>query len=306
MPRSLSTAAGVLPHRLPARDHHREKPAQVGVHSYEALARRAIGDQSAPFKMLEVARTWGDHFVVERDKIILRKALSSYVAAHAAGPWDVPKPVSVNVSVRSLLNDSYVDTLRETIAELHLDAGSVTLEIAERDAIEPWDGEQWRGAPHTYFHNRLAGIVRDVGVVFAVDDFGAGYASVSRVAELPLTQIKVDRGILHHRLALQELDLVVALARDPVERGETPTPRVVIVEGVDDESPITLRQIHKRGIRHVQGYVTGERGAPELRRLTTETCKDIAARVRGDDENRPAGLTHRDRPGDGVPLRRSA
>jgi EAL domain-containing protein (putative c-di-GMP-specific phosphodiesterase class I) len=283
-----------------------EAPAQVGVHSYEALARRSLEDQRAPFAMLQIAHTWGDHFVVERDKIILGKALSAYALAHADGPWDVQKPISVNVSVRSLLNDSYIETLRELISALHLDANSVTLEISEQDAIEPWAGEQWRDAPHTYFHNRLAAIARDVGVAFAVDDFGAGYASVSRMAELPLTQIKVDRAILYHRQALQELDLVVAVARDAIERGETHAARTVIVEGVDDQSPLTLRQIYKRGIKHVQGHITGERGAPELRRLNAEVRKDIAASVRGDDENRPAGIARGDRAGGGYPLRRGA
>ena len=272
-----------------------EKAAQVGVHSYEALARRTLDDQSAPFAMLQVAHTWGDHFVIERDKIILRKALSAYASAHANGPWDTQKPVSVNVSVRSLLDDSYVDTLREAIPAFHLDADKVTLEISEQDAIEPWDGEQWPEAPHTYFHKRLAAIVRDLGVAFAVDDFGAGYASLSRMSELPLTQIKVDRAILHHRQAVLELDLVVAVARDTHDR-------VVIVEGVDAESPLTLQQIHKRGIKHVQGHITGERGTPDLRPLTTELRKDIAARVRGDDGHRPATLT-RTEP---LPLRREA
>lgn len=279
-----------------------EAARQVGVHSYEALARRSLEDQSAPFAMLQVAHTWGDHFVVERDKIILRRALSAYAQAHADGPWDVQKPIAVNVSVRSLLNDSYIETLDQLISDLHLDANSVTLEISEQDAIEPWAGEQWREAPHTHFHNRLAAIAREVGVAFALDDFGTGYASLSRMAELPLTQIKVDRGILHHRQALQELDLVVAVARDAMERGETHTARAVIVEGVDDQSPLSLRQIYKRGIKHVQGHITGERGAPELRRLNAEVRTDIAARVRGDDESRPTGLT---RVAD-IPLQRGA
>jgi EAL domain-containing protein (putative c-di-GMP-specific phosphodiesterase class I) len=283
-----------------------EAARQVGVHSYEALARRSLEDQSAPFAMLRVAHTWGDHFVVERDKIILRRALSAYARAHADGPWDVQKPVAVNVSVRSLLNDSYIETLDELISALRLDPNSVTLEISEQDAIEPWAGEQWGEAPHTHFHNRLAAIARDVGVAFALDDFGTGYASLSRMAELPLTQIKVDRGILHHRQALHELDLVVAVARDAMERGETHTARAVIVEGVDAQSPLTLRQIYKRGIKHVQGHITGERGAPELRRLNAEVRSDIAARVRGDDAGRPSGLARADRTEDVRPLRRGA
>jgi len=278
-----------------------EAPSQVSVHSYEALARRSLDDQSAPWLMLQLAHRWGDHFVIERDKIILRKALSAYSSAHDRGPWEVQKPVSVNVSVRSLLNDSYVETLRELIAALRLDPNAVTLEISEQDPIEPWPGEQWPEAPHTYFHNRLAAIARDVGVAFAVDDFGAGYASISRMAELPLTQIKVDRAILHHRQALQELDLVVTVARD-----EAHATRVVIVEGVDDKSPLTLRQIYKRGIKHVQGHITGERGGPDLRRLTSEVREEIAARVRGDNEGRPMGLTRSESTGNVRALRRGA
>ncbi|MFI5896057.1 EAL domain-containing protein [Actinoplanes sp. NPDC051513] len=264
--------------------------ANVSVHSYEALARRSLDESRAPFAMLQIARTWGDRFVVERDKVILRSALRSYAVAHAEGPWDEPKPVSVNVSVRALLDDSYVETLREAIAEASLRPDAVTLEISEQDPIEPRDGEQWPDEPHAYFHKRLAAIARDVGVAFAVDDFGTGYASLSRMAELPLTQIKVDRAILHHPQALQELALVVAVARD-TSHG----PRVVIVEGVDDESPLTLRQIFERRIKHIQGYITREPAAPRLRRLRHEARKEIAALVRGDDGNRPSRLAAEER-----------
>ena len=282
-----------------------ESAGQVGVHSYEALARHSLADQSAPFALLQLAHTWGNHFVVERDKIILGKALTSYTLAHANSAWngDVPKPVSVNVSVRSLLDDTYVETLRQLIDELQLHPNAVTLEISEQDAIEPWAGEQWGEAPLTYFNRRLAAIVGDVGVAFALDDFGTGQASLSRMAELPLTHIKIDRAILHHRQAIQELKLVVAVSRDAIDRGETHTPRPVIVEGVDHESPVSLRQIYRAGIRHIQGYITGERGTPDLRLLTAEIRKDIAARVRGDDENRPTELGRADRD---APLRRSA
>jgi EAL domain-containing protein (putative c-di-GMP-specific phosphodiesterase class I) len=224
--------------------------------------------------------------------------LRSYAEANAAGPWDEPKPVSVNVSVRALLNDSYVETLRVAIAEARLTPAAVTLEISEQDPIEPRDGEQWPDEPHAYFHKRLVTIARDVGVAFAVDDFGTGYASLSRMAELPLTQIKVDRAILHHPQALQELSLVVAVARDTSH-----TPRVVIVEGVDDESPLTLRQIFERKIKHVQGYITREPAAPRLRRLRPEARKEIAARVRGDDGHRPSRLADE---GGVFPLQRGA
>ncbi|MGK5678145.1 EAL domain-containing protein [Actinoplanes sp. URMC 104] len=270
---------------------------RVEVHSYEALARRSPTDQRAPVVMLRLAEVWGDRFVVERDKVILRMALTAYAQAHAEGPWREPKPLSVNVAVRSLLSDAYVEVLRTTVAELGLDPAAVTLEISEQDPIEPRRGEQWAEAPHAYFHNRLAAIARDVGVAFAVDDFGEGYASLSRMAELPLTQIKVDRAILHHPLAAKELSLVMDTARYAGH-----PPRVVIVEGVDNESPLTLREIYEQRIRHVQGYITQQPAAPTLSTLPPEVCERIAALVRGDDEHRGTLMTR----ADDLPLQRGA
>ena len=278
----------------------------VGVHSYEALARRSPDDLSAPVNVLQIAHVWGDRFVVERDTVIAHKALTAYAEAHTASrSWDLPKPVSVNVSVRSLLSDAYVASLRQAIAAAELDPNAVTLEISEQDPIEPGPGEKWLDEPHTYFHNRLAAVARDLGVAFAVDDFGSGYASVSRMAELPLTQIKVDRSVLHHPRALQELALVVDVARHAVERGETHAPRVVIVEGVDFASPLTLKQIFDRSIKHVQGYITRQPADRELRPMTIEVRNEIAARVRGDDVHRPAAARP-DRAESGRPLRRGA
>ena len=275
--------------------------ANVGVHSYEALARRSLDESRAPVAMLQIARIWGDRFVVERDKVILRTALRSYAEANAAGPWDgaeagLGQRLGPGAAQRLVRGDA---AGRDRRGRPH--PGAVTLEISEQDPIEPRDGEQWPDEPHAYFHKRLATIARDVGVAFAVDDFGTGYASLSRMAELPLTQIKVDRAILHHPQALQELTWWCV--RGAVDRDTSHTPRVVIVEGVDDESPLTLRQIFERKIKHVQGYITREPASPRLRRLRPEARKEIAARVRGDDGHRPSRLADE---GGVFPLQRGA
>ncbi|HET6530555.1 MAG TPA: EAL domain-containing protein [Actinoplanes sp.] len=279
---------------------------QVGVHSYEALARRSPADLSAPVALLQTAHAWGDRLVVERDEIIVAKALSAYARAHHDCPWDLPKPVSVNVAVRSLLSDSYVNSLQLALEASELNPDGVTLEISEQDPIQPRTDEQWPDEPHAYFQKRLVQIGRDLRVSFAVDDFGSDYASLCRMAELPLTQIKVDRAVLHHSTAIEELQFVEKIARHAHDRGETHTSRVVIVEGVDDRSPVTLRQLYNIPIRHVQGYITREPAAPVLRQLSDDVREDIAARVRGDDEKRQTGPARGDRAGRRPSLRRSA
>jgi EAL domain-containing protein (putative c-di-GMP-specific phosphodiesterase class I) len=285
-----------------------ESPKQVGIHSYEALARRSVAEQSAPVPLLELAHTWGDHFVVERDKIILGKALTAYALAHGRSTWnqEIPKPVSVNVSVRSLLDDSYIDTLRQLITQLELPPHVITLEISERDAIEPWNGEHWEGAHHSFFNKRLVQVAQDLEVSFALDDFGTGHASLDRMSGLTITHIKIDRAILFHRQAIEELELVVSIARDAFDRGEAHAARPVIVEGVEHDCPVSLNEIYASGIRHIQGYITGQRGAPDLRHLSLEVRKDIAARVRhhlGDVEAAPPGVGRGDPPVAPEPIR---
>src|SRR5206468_7067755 len=119
------------------------RPAGVGIHSYEALARRAESEMRAPLNVLQAAHAWGDRFIIERDAMLLTKAIHSYAEAHANGPWDVTKPVSVNVAVRSLLSDAYVAMVRNALAEADLDPRTVTLEISEQDAIRPAADEVW-------------------------------------------------------------------------------------------------------------------------------------------------------------------
>lgn len=256
----------------------------VAIHSYEALARRAEGELRAPVSILRIAHEWGDRFIIERDAVLLNKAIQSYTQADIEAPWDVTKPISINVAVRSLLSDGYLGVMRNALHEVSLDPRVVTLEISEQDPIRPRDGEVWPQEPLVFFHRRLTQLARDLEISFAVDDFGVGYSSLARMAELPLTQIKVDRAVLHHPMALDELELVMRVARYSSDLGHAPSPRVVIVEGFDHESPVTLHQLYHKRIRYVQGFIAEEPAATSLRPLNNAVRERIAALVRGEHD----------------------
>ncbi|MEH1014269.1 EAL domain-containing protein [Micromonospora sp. CPCC 206060] len=264
------------------------RPHGVAVHSYEALARRAESEVRAPLTALQMAHVWGDRFIIERDALLFERAIRSYAEADADTSWDGTKPVSINVAVRSLLSDSYIAQVRNALVDTSLDPRTVTLEISEQDAIQPGPDEVWPQEPLTYFHNRLTSLARDLEISFAVDDFGVGYSSLARMAELPLTQIKVDRAVLHHPLALKELDLVTRVAYHASDLGQAPNPRAVIVEGFDEHAPVTLADIYNLRIRYVQGFICGETPSTSLRPLGQEVRERIAALVRGEDDQRPA------------------
>ncbi|MEH0818912.1 EAL domain-containing protein [Micromonospora sp. CPCC 205714] len=260
-----------------------QRPAGVSIQSYEALARRTEKEKRAPFMALQMAHVWGDRFIIERDTQLLEKAITSYADADADAPWQGTKPLSVNVAVRSLLSDSYLSHVSRALAEAGFHPRTLTLEISEQDPIQPDPGEQWPQEPLAYFHRRLTHLARELRIQFAVDDFGVGYASLARMAELPLTQIKVDRAVLHHPLAVEELALVARVARDALDRGHAPQARAVIVEGYDDEAPVGLKQIYDLGIHHVQGYFCGEVATTALHPLDQTVRDRVATRVRGEE-----------------------
>ncbi|MFD6752504.1 MULTISPECIES: EAL domain-containing protein [Micromonospora] len=258
------------------------RPSGVSVHSYEALARRGDPERGAPVKALNMARVWGDRFIIERDVVLARKAIHSYAKADTESEWQGTKPLSINVAVRSLLSDSYLHQVTKALDEANLNPRVLTLEISEQDPIEPAPGEQWPHDPLVYFHSRLTKLTSDLGISFAMDDFGVGHASLARMAELHLTQIKVDRAVLQHPMAIEELELVVQVAGYARTRGQAPNPRAVILEGFDDEAPLTLQQVYEVGIHHVQGYFSGQPGSATLRPLDSTVQKRIAALVSGE------------------------
>lgn len=267
-------------------------PRNVGVHSYEALARRDAEASHAPGRMLEAAHSWGDRFIIERDGVLANRAIHSYAKAHDRGPWqsDPPRPLSINVAVRALLSDAYLRLVREAIDDAEISPRAVTLEISERDRIAPEFDERWLPDPDTYFRNRLAELSERLGVTFAVDDFGVGYASLHRLSTLALAQIKVDRAILQHpvELARKELELVVEIATYARRRGDAPVARDVVVEGVDDDARISLAEIYRSGIHLVQGHVNEMPAATELTAPSQDLKQRIAEKVRGEGDANPA------------------
>jgi EAL domain-containing protein (putative c-di-GMP-specific phosphodiesterase class I) len=136
-----------------------------------------------------------------------------------------------------------------------------------------------------FFRERLVAIASRLQVNFAVDDFGVDHASLERISKLALTQIKVDRDILHHPRGLDELRLVVEIAQDTLQHGSGPAAREVVVEGFDGLSEVTLKDIYDLGIMYVQGHIAQQPAATQLKALDKNVRRTIAALVRGEHEH---------------------
>ena len=146
--------------------------------------------------------------------------------------------VSVNLSARSLLTTAALDLLQGL--PLH----RVVLELTEHAAIDDYQVLTGMLAP-----------LRSAGLRVAVDDTGAGYASLRHVLLLGADLIKLDRSLVSD-LAADPVRhaLVAALTRFAVD-----TDSRVVAEGV--ETTEELAALENLGVHYAQGYLLG-RPAP--------------------------------------------
>ncbi len=96
-----------------------------------------------------------------------------------------PPPVAVNLSELDLERSDLVELILAAAARHNLPAGAVELEITET----------FLGKQSEQTINLLQRL-RDWSFSIAIDDFGTGYSSLSKLAELPLSVLKIDRAFL--------------------------------------------------------------------------------------------------------------
>lgn len=93
--------------------------------------------------------------------------------------------VSVNLSVKQLIDSRLLENLRLTIDETGLPAGNLELEVTESSVMDNIES-----AIDTLRK------IRATGVEISIDDFGTGFSSLSYLKRLPLDVLKIDRSFV--------------------------------------------------------------------------------------------------------------
>jgi diguanylate cyclase len=95
---------------------------------------------------------------------------------------------------------------------------------------------------------RLLGRLHDLGVGVAIDDFGEGFSSLSRLRELPVEQLKIDRSFMRDVPASEGASAVItAIIRLAEALGRT-----VVAEGVETEEQVLF--LAEQGCPLAQGF----------------------------------------------------
>ena len=91
-------------------------------------------------------------------------------------------PVSVNVSGVQLKQKNFVETIGNILAESNIDPQLLELELTENIVFQNIENNM-----------QILKQLRDLGIKLAIDDFGAGYSTLSHLARLPINTIKIDQ-----------------------------------------------------------------------------------------------------------------
>lgn len=227
---------------------------ELDIVSWEALARDP-DTKAAPVDLFQAAELWGREFVTELDLYCLRNAVTEYKRLWREERADEQiHPLSVNVYPETLFRSAYKRELKSIIRDEDIIKGhNLILEVSEKRPLPDAVLEEIlpTGAdPIDTFVDVLHSYSRELNIGFAVDDFGVGHSSVSRLAKLELDHVKIDREILHH----PHPDCTIAFVLEIVHRSH-PHPIRVVLEGFDGESNITLGTLYNLGINYIQGHL---------------------------------------------------
>jgi EAL domain-containing protein (putative c-di-GMP-specific phosphodiesterase class I) len=243
--------------------------------AWEALARDP-STMKAPTDLFRAAEMWGIEFKTELDLYFLNLATQEYNKARnklQLQRYHEVLPLSVNVYPDSLMRDAYLKAVQNIVGNKIIPPGKLILEISEKSALPQtsyWNDEilTWES-----FRRRLREYARKgTGVRFAIDDFGVGHASVSRLIGLNLEYVKIDREVLNY--AEEVRDRVVTFVHDALIEADHYTPHI-IMEGVDQNYPISLRSLLEIGANSIQGYIVDRPVSEIYARLSDEQYNQL-------------------------------
>jgi diguanylate cyclase (GGDEF)-like protein len=178
--------------------------------------------------------------------VVLRRAAAAAQELAAAG-WCLP--VAVNLSASCLTDDDLPGEVAAALDETGLPAGTLVLEVTESAIMQDPDAA-------------VAALVRltEQGVRVSIDDYGTGHSSLSYLARLPATELKLDASFVSQLLRDERTVTIVAGTIDLAHRLGIR----VTAEGVEDRA--TAQRLRELACDTAQGFVhSGALPVAELR-----------------------------------------
>jgi len=193
-----------------------------------------------------------DHFIPAAERYILMPMVDRWILSHLLGrqaeqlrAWHERHPDSflfaVNLSATTLMDEGFLPFLKRQFEDNRVPYASICFEVTETTAIADF------GRARSFMH-----ALGDLGSSFAVDDFGAGFASYTYLKSLPLKYLKIDGSFVRHL----ETDAVDRALVESINRMGHVLGLETIAEWA--ETPDLVEALRGIGVDYAQGYGVGE------------------------------------------------
>ena len=211
---------------------------------FEALARMkdADGNYIPPMEFIPVAERSG--LVDQIDMAVFKRAAEFLQNAGKTAEPDFS--ISVNISVKHLLKNSFIDDVKGILETYDVAAEHIEIEITESIMIDSVERALDRIEE-----------VRKLGIMVAIDDFGTGYSSLSYLNSFPANLLKIDKSFID---VMNQAESNKKYVASIISIGHV-LGLEVISEGVESEDQLeTLKEI---GCDYIQGFIWGRPVPPE-------------------------------------------
>lgn len=196
--------------------------------SAEALIRWIHPEKGmiSPGKFIPYAEAHG--YILALGERVLKKACRYNKFLQAK--YDQYMTIAVNLSADQLKQKNIVNKIAQILNDVRLEPKYLELEITESTLLDKNDRIITK-------LNQL----KDLGISIALDDFGTGYSSLDNLKNLPIDNLKIDKGLLDRVIECKEDQIIfestVMMARKLGLK--------VTIEGVETEEQVEyLRQLN--------------------------------------------------------------
>lgn len=150
---------------------------------FEALIRMKTGEGRfvSPGEFIPVAEK--SDLILSIDNYVLHRALEEFKNVVTATNKDLV--LSINVSAKNISNNGFVEKIETVLKETDFPAKNLEIEITEYCLVE---------SVNIAINNIKQ--LRAIGVQVALDDFGTGYTSLSYLAKMPISLLKIDKSLV--------------------------------------------------------------------------------------------------------------
>lgn len=173
--------------------------------------------------------------IVLMDRVVMEKAMLQFVQWCEQGLN--PGSLSLNLSVRQLEQEDFLDRLKQLIHDTRCKAQWIELEVTEGHIMT-----------NPQKSITILESISELGVKISIDDFGTGYSSLAYLKRLPIDKLKIDKSFVD---GLPDDEDDVAIARTIIGLAKS-MGMSIIAEGVETKEQKAF--LAENGCALVQGY----------------------------------------------------